>query len=272
MVRVAFLFCIFAFSCFGFDLHSNIKCIISEQSYAKNRVIILLIFAIESDFIDSRGNPNYAKITNTLRVNSLLNLSFSLPVNLEIAFYSPSSDILLFKSVSEALKNLGYSYFLSKSLKTDTQGIVWQISMNSRFLLDPGAIYRELGKNQIYIKDINRGGEFSFTYSIDASKAMLSTHQYISDSEFDLAKPLEPYFLNISGKSEALIKSYASDSWICVIKILDRDLNLITQIKSDKPEKEIYIKFPPNSYYMLIDDAFSLENIKRGLKIYIESN
>ena len=60
--------------------------------------------------------------------------------------------------------------------------------------------------------------------------------------------------------------------WICSIKVLDRDLNLITQIKSDKPEKEIYIKFPPNSYYMLIDDAFSLENIKRGLKIYIESN
>lgn len=272
MVKGIFFLFIFAFSCFGFDLHSNVKSIISEQVYAKNRDKIEQLFATQSEFIDSNGNPNYAKITNTLRVNSLLNLSYSRPVNLEIAFYSLSSDILMFKSVSEALKNLGYSYFLSKSLKSDTEGIIWQISMDSRFILDPGALYRELGKNQIFIKDIKRDGEFSYTYNIDASKAVLTTHRYISDVEFDLSKPLEPYFLNISGKSEALIKSYASDRWISVIKILDRDLKLITQIKSDKPEKEIYIKFPPNSYYMLIDDAFSLENIKRGLKIYIKSN
>ncbi|ARR02801.1 hypothetical protein [Campylobacter vicugnae] len=272
MVRGLFLFFIFTFSSFGLDLHSNIKSIISEQNYALNRDKIDQIFAVESEFIDSNDNLNYAKITNALRVNSLLNLSYSQPINLEISFYSPTSDILMFKSVSEALKSLGYSYFLSKSLKSDTQGIVWQITMNSRFILDPGALYKELSKNYIFIKDIKRDGQFSFVYSIDATKAVLSTHQYISDIEYDLNKPLEPYFLNISNKSEALIKSYASDRWICVIKVLDRDLNLITQIKSDKPEKEVYIKFPPNSYYMLIDDAFSLENIKRGLKIYIKSN
>lgn len=272
MVKSISLLFILAMSCFGFDLYSNIKSIISEQTYAKNRDKIEKIFAIQSEFIDNNGNPNYAKITNTLRINSLLNISYSKPVNLEIAFYSPTSDILMFKSISEALKSIGYSYFLSKSLKSNTEGIVWQISMSSRFILDPGTLYKELGKNQIFIKDIKRDGEFSFTYSIDASKAVLSTHDYISDIDFDLPKPLEPYFLNINQKSEALIKSYISDSWICDIRVLDRDLNLITQIKSDKPEKEIYIKFPPNSYYLLIDDAFSLENIKRGLKIYIKSN
>lgn len=272
MVRGIALYFILILSSFGADLRSNIKSIISEQIYAQNIDKIENIFANQFEFIDNNGNLNYPKITNTLRVNSLLSLTYSMPVNLEISFYSPSSDILMFKSVSGALKSIGYSYFLSKSLKSDTEGIIWQISISSRFILDPGILYRELIKNNIFIKDIKRDGQFSFTYSIDASRAVLSTHRYISDVEFDLPRPLEPYFLNINDKSQALIKSHPSDSWICSIKVLDRDLNLITQIKSDRPEKEIYIKFPPNSYYMLIDDAFSLENIKRGLKIYIESN
>lgn len=79
-------------------------------------------------------------------------------------------------------------------------------------------------------------------------------------------------FLNVSGKSSIEIKSRSNDSWIALVKILDKNLKLISQVKSDKKEKEIYLNFPDEAFYLIIDDVFSLENIKHGLTIYIKSN
>ena len=101
---------------------------------------------------------------------------------------------------------------------------------------------------------------------------MLKTLTYESDTEVQLSKPLEPYFLNVSGKSSIEIKSRSNDSWIALVKILDKNLKLISQVKSDKKEKEIYLNFPDEAFYLIIDDVFSLENIKHGLTIYIKSN
>jgi putative periplasmic protein len=54
------------------------------------------------------------------------------------------------------------------------------------------------------------------------------------------------------------------------VRILDKNLNLLEEKRSDKAINSLKVSFPQNAKYLMIDDAVSLENIKRGLKIYLE--
>ncbi|AVK80557.1 hypothetical protein [Campylobacter fetus] len=272
MVKSFFAFLIFASICFGYDLSSNLKSIVGDQIYNANQQKIKSLFINEAEFVDANSNLNYDKITNILRTNSFLNLSYASPVYMDISFVSSSSPTLVLKAISQSLNNLGYNYFLTKSLDTWDSGMVWSVSINTQFMLNPGSFYKELLSNNIFIKNIKKTGQFAYSYEIDANRAILKTLAYESDTEVQLSKPLEPYFLNVSGKSSVEIKSRSNDSWIVLVKILDKNLKLISQVKSDKKEKEIYLDLPDEAFYLIIDDAFSLENIKHGLTIYIKSN
>ena len=49
-----------------------------------------------------------------------------------------------------------------------------------------------------------------------------------------------------------------------------KNLNLIDEKQSNKAVNGLKVSLPQNAKYIMIDDAVSLENIKRGLKIYLE--
>lgn len=185
---------LFASICFGYDLNSNLKSIVGDQVYNANRQKIKSLFINEAEFLDTNLNLNYDKITNILRTNSFLNLSYASPVYMDISFVSSSSPTLVLKAISQSLNNLGYNYFLTKSLDTWDSGMVWSISINTQFMLNPGSFYKELLSNNIFIKNIKKTGQFAYSYEIDASRAMLKTLTYESDTEVQLSKPWSRIF------------------------------------------------------------------------------
>lgn len=271
MVRfLAFLF--IATFCFGASLQENLKSIIGNKVYEVNIKKINSLFSNEASFIDNNSNLNYEKITNLLVTNSLLNLNYASPVYMDLTFRSKTSALLFLKVISQSLNDIGYTYFLTKEFSTVDSQILWNISINTQFLPNPGSLYKELKSENTFITNITRNNQFSFTYDIDMSHASIHTHYYEPDIDFELSKPLEPYFFNIIGKSSIQITSKSSDAWFAFVKIFDKNLKLLSQIKSDKKEKSININFSPDATYILIEDAYSLENIKHGLTIYIKSN
>lgn len=270
MVRVLLFFLVSSL-CFSANLDLNLKNLLGDKVYEQNSGKLRTLFSNEAMFLDENSNPNYDKITNLLRTNSILSLNYSSPAYMDLTFKSTSSTILFLKVITQSLNNLGYNYFLTKNFSTQNSQISWLVIINTQFILNPGNLYKELKQNNVYIKGIHKTGTFSYTYDIDMSRAILKTLPYESDTTVELSKPLEPYFLNINGKKNIEIMANPADNWISLVKIYDRNLKLISQIKSDIKEKSLNIEFPDDAFYILIDDAFSLENIKRGLKIYIKS-
>ena len=88
--------------------------------------------------------------------------------------------------------------------------------------------------------------------------------------EVQLSKPLEPYLIDVSGAKSAAISASAEDRWSAVVRILDKNLNLIDEKQSNKAVNSLKVSLPQNAKYIMIDDAVSLENIKRGLKIHLQ--
>ena len=144
------------------------------------------------------------------------------------------------------------------------------MTIDTKFIPDPGSLYAVLKESGTEITDINRPGELSYEYVIDASNSSINQTPVQFSQEVQLSKPLEPYLIDVSGAKSATISASAEDRWSAVVRILDKNLNLLEEKQTSKPVNSLKVSLPQNAKYIMIDDAVSLENIKRGLKIYLE--
>ena len=228
------------------------------------------LFGDGSTYLNANGKPDIAKISNVLKSNSLLRLSYKQNVKVNIKFISRQNNpLLLMKVVKDALNGLGYNNILTSEF-SNAGGPLWGVTIDTKFIPDPGSLYAALKESDTEITDISRPGELSYEYVIDASNSSINQTPVQFSQEIQLSKPLEPYLIDVSGAKSAVISASAEDRWSAVVRILDKNLNLLEEKRSDKAINSLKVSFPQNAKYLMIDDAVSLENIKRGLKIYLE--
>ena len=228
------------------------------------------LFGDGSAYLNANGKPDIAKISNVLKSNSLLRLSYKQNVKVNIKFISRQNNpLLLMKVVKDALNGLGYNNILTSEF-SNAGGTLWGVTIDTKFIPDPGSLYAALKESDTEITDINKPGELSYEYVIDASNSSINQTPVQFSQEIQLSKPLEPYLIDVSGAKSAVISASAEDRWSAVVRILDKNLNLLHERQSDKAANSLKVSLPQNAKYLMVGDAVSLENIKRGLKIYLE--
>lgn len=228
------------------------------------------LFGDGSAYLNANGKPDIAKISNVLKSNSLLRLSYKQNVKVNIKFISRQNNpLLLMKVVKDALNGLGYNSILTSEF-SNAGGTLWGVTIDTKFIPDPGSLYAALKESDTEITDINKPGELSYEYVIDASNSSINQTPVQFSQEIQLSKPLEPYLIDVSGAKSAVISASAEDRWSAVVRILDKNLNLLDERQSDKAANSLKVSLPQNAKYLMVGDAVSLENIKRGLKIYLE--
>ena len=228
------------------------------------------LFGDGSAYLNANGKPDIAKISNVLKSNSLLRLSYKQNVKVNIKFISRQNNpLLLMKVVKDALNGLGYNNILTSEF-SNAGGALWGVTIDTKFIPDPGSLYAALKESDTEITDINRPGELSYEYVIDALNSSINQTPVPFSQQVQLSKPLEPYLIDVSGAKVAAIGADGEDRWSAIVRILDKNLNLLDEKQSDKAANSLKVSLPQNAKYLMVGDAVSLENIKRGLKIYLE--
>lgn len=241
------------------NLRSDLQSLIPQ-----NELVISQILENESAFIDKRNNVNYAILSKELRNRGLLDLQIQNQANINITFQgSQQKALVLINTITKSLEKIGYKYFLSSFFEVNEGKMLWAIVPNSRTLIDPGALYVELLKKRVYIKSIKRQGQTSFTYELDAHNAILEG----VDLSLSGIRPKDAYFVACAGRAHIFIKSHTGDSWTPLIYFFDKNLKLIQTIKDQNAKAELNLQLPNGTFYVMIDDAMSIENIKQGLEI-----
>ena len=83
------------------------------------------LFGDGSAYLNANGKPDIAKISNVLKSNSLLRLSYKQNVKVNIKFISRQNNpLLLMKVVKDALNGLGYNNILTSEF-SNADGALW---------------------------------------------------------------------------------------------------------------------------------------------------
>lgn len=267
MVRIVFLFFFFtqvAFAVSSLELAQNLVNDASKNSQLK------LLFA-NSSCLDDKGNLDIAKISRVLKINSLLNLNLSNSQTLKLNFRAKADSVVFFKILSDALIESGYVYFIPTELILHEGNIDYTVQVDSQYILDPETLYKLLKKNSVYIDNIKQIGPYFYQYDLNFDNAKLDTNVNISlNSLTILERPLKDYIFTTKNASKLIIDASDSDFWFPKVLFLDKNLNLIKSIKNNEQNNHFEEFIPSGSVYVIVSDMYSLDNIRRGLKVLLK--
>lgn len=262
---------IFNFS-FGDIVTRKIKNLMGDSEYAKKRNLINILFKNRGTYKLSNTQANSVKILTKLKKNGLVKLFLSHPQILNISFSSNNENGIIFiKVITDSLNALGYNFFLTKKMVKDGQRLIWNITLKTSHILDPVMLAKEFLKRGTGIIDITKISKTKWSYQLNTQQARLISLRLDNNRYVELKKPLEDYMIEVSSASQVKIKAHKYDKWHPYIIFYDKKLNILENFYSQKRVKNFSIAIPKNSRYLKISDNFTLDNIKRGLTVYLVS-
>lgn len=190
-------------------------------------------------------------------------------ITIRFALDSKSSPLFV-RLINDSLDNLGYSFVLIKNFQNSQNGAVLEVVLETTHPFDGTALLNELKRRNVIVLDSKAKDDYYF-YSLNLSNANLQINSYAKDKLIELPRPLEDYLIDIKDSRSIEIMAKSGDNWFVDIKLLDKDMNLISYESRDKPLRSFTLPIPSNANYIVISDAKNIENIKRGLNIYIHS-
>lgn len=260
------LFCSFSYG----NILEVVKNYIDPPTFRTKQNLIKALFAQEDKFINQvTGEVDTIKIVNTLKNNGLLPLSYKVAQTLNLTFEISTKPLLSMRVINDVLESLGYTYYLTKSIKKNGDIVSWSVNINTQNIVDPIMLRKKLKEQGCHIKSIDKNGPFGWIYSLSTDNARLDTITISSGVPKKLSRPTKAYWLHVNHAKGVRIQANPSDNWFPHITLFDDTLVPIDEIMSEENQKSLYVEIPKNATYIRIDDRFLLDNIKRGLEVTV---
>ena len=228
-----------------------------------------MLFQKRSNFL--RGDRvDILKVLQTLKENNLLQLQFKETKTLQLSFATTDKKPLLFiKTVKDTLNAIGYNHTLTAKAMRDESGFLWKVTLSSAAMIDPLFLAQELQKRGAYLTSVKRYSKDNWRYNIDIYRGHLKAQKLPYNKKVALRKPLKPYWLEISGGRTISIDSKQGNNWHPYVVIYDKNLKILDNYTKERKSYNVSLKIPRDAKYVKIGDLYTLENLRRGLKVSI---
>lgn len=252
-------------------LQDKIKSFIGDKEYKVQKNLIKVLFKNESKFVDEDGKVDDIKVLKELKNSGLLKLFYNRPKNLYLSFFSKDDSVIFLRVINESLSLMGYNYFLTKKAVKSEDGFLWQIVISTEHIVDPLILAKRLEKRGCFFEDIDRLKENEWSYKINTQNIKIDTLLVEEDTSVKLKKPIRPYWINVYGMKSISIRTKIADRWHPSVVFFDEKLNVVKNYEKESVIKSVKLKIPPSARYVKITDIYTLDNIKRGILVYIKS-
>ena len=200
-----------------------------------------------------------------LKDNGLINLYFNKIKTIHPTFiFSNNNPVFNTKTLYDSLKEMGYlNFYPIKIHKNQTYSIT--LEMKSQNYIDPLILLNQLNKRGCTITDIKKTHNFIYYISCPDEK-IINTHPLTNDIQI-LHNINGIYWINPNNFTKIYISTSKYDFWHPYIVFYDTNLNILNIISSSDLIRKQILNIPKECKYIKITDAFTKENIKRGIFI-----
>ena len=271
MVRFFLLVSVLATLLSASALQEKIESFIGEKEYRIQKNLIKVLFKDEIKFFDESGKVDDIKVLRELKRSGLLKLFYNHPRDLYLSFFSKDDSVIFLRVINESLSLMGYNYFLTKKAIKNEDGFLWQIVISTEHIVDPLILAKRLEKRGCFFEEINRLQENEWSYKINTQNIRIDTLHVEEDTSVKLKKPIRPYWIDVYGMKSISIRTKIADRWHPSVVFFDEKLNVVKNYKKDSVVKSVKLKIPASAKYVKISDIYTLDNIKRGILVYIKS-
>ncbi len=269
MVKYLLSFVLLTTLVFGSSIGKEVENIIGPRSFAAQKGLISVLFKKRTNFLKGSQVDIY-RVLETLKKNHLLDLNLQETKTLQLSFATTGERTLFFvKTIKDVLNAMGYNHTLTSKALRDESGFLWKVDLRSAAVIDPLLLAQELQKRGAYISSIKRYSKDNWRYNINIDRAHLQVQTIPYNEKVTLKKPLKPYWINVSGARSLSIDSRNGNIWHPYIVFYDDSLRILDNYTKERKSYNVSLKIPRHTAYVKISDLYTLEDIKRGLKIHI---
>ena len=271
MVRYLLGLLLLTFTLHAGSLFDQIQNITGKNSYIANKKIIHILFKDTRGYY-RHGHVDYLKVLKTLRDNQLLRVKLSRSTQITLSFATRQKyPVAFIRLIRTALSDLGYSRIDILKVIHDKSGFMYKVAVYSDTAPDPIMLAENFAGKKADIIGIKRFSIANWRYFIDISHLDLVPEKLPAKKSIQLPKPLEPYWINVQGVRSVRLSAPKANRWHPEVVFYDRYLRVLDNVSKDRKSYNLRLSVPRDAMYMKVGDLYTLENLRRGLTIYLSN-
>ena len=269
MVKIVLSFIFITSAMFGSMIDEKIKSFVGEKNFYSTKKIINILLGDKKQYYRSNGSIKVVKLLKVLKKNGFIKLDLERVNTINITFTTQGNSLLFLKIINNVLNSMGFNFYITKRAIKSDDSFSWEIQMNTEYLVDPVVLADELKKYGCFITDIKKEDRSNWHYFISTTNAKIASKKISPNTSYRLNRPIKSYWLGLDDTLHTLhIISFSSNSWHPYIVFYDHALKILHVYSNDGIKKSLKLNIPKNTKYISIDDKYTLNNIRSGLKIY----
>lgn len=270
MVRLFIVIFFFATLLQATALDDKIENFVGKKAYRTQKNLIRILFKNEKQFLRVDGTVDEIKVLKKLKTSGLLKLFYKKPQELDLSFYTKNNELIFMRVINESLSSMGYNYFITKRVLKNSDGFVWDIAISTEHIVDPLLLSKNLNERGCFLESIEKTDKNKWSYKVNSQNIRIDAIKIEANRTQKLNKPIKPYWIDVEGMKSISIASKLADRWFPSIVFYDAKLRIVKDYRQENSTNRLKLKIPQNSKYIKITDMYTLDNIKRGINIYLK--
>ena len=271
MVRIVFFLSLVFAVLQATSLEDKIQSFVGQKQYKTQKNLIHIIFKDESRFVCEDGSIDDVKVLEQLKKSGLLKLFYKNPQTLNLSLVTKGHSLIFMRVINETLSSMGYNYFLTKQVKRDDNDFLWDIVLSTEHIVDPIIFTQALKARGCSLDAIDKTSENEWKYTINSDNIEIEARKIEANTTVKLKKPIKPYWIVVKNMSSISFRSKLADRWHPNIVFFDANLQIIRDYRKDIVANTLKLKIPINAKYAKVADMYTLDNIKRGMSVYLKN-
>lgn len=269
MVKKLCIFALFPLLLSATSFDKKIESYLGKKDFFIQKNLINILFIDEARYLKDDNSTNDVAILTRLKKSGLLKLFYSKPIEMEVSFKTKGSPLIFMRVVNESLEALGYSYFITQEVHKEPSEFTWKISLATEHIIDPVLLANEFHLRGCDIIDIIKESQSRWVYNIDSSHIKIRALKLETNTTIKLQKPIRDYWIDVSEAAKISIRSKLADRWFPNVVFYDKSLHVISYYTQGDVKNFVKLKVPTDARYVKVGDVYTLDNIKRGLSLYL---
>ena len=221
--------------------------------------------------MDNKGQPDLYKISQTLKQNGLLKLTFKQPMELEVTFSVKENPTTFTNVLYDILNEMGYYYFLLKESVLNEQQFKFILSMNTEYAIDPTLLQEKLYDYGYKVLNIERSQVYQWNYTITNTTFQYPKATKLTTNETNRKANLKgEYWYQIDKGNRLEVKSSNGILWYPKLIFFDKNLNILEIISNQKSSQTFQKEIPKGAMFVKITDTFLPITTKNGLDVTLK--
>ncbi len=269
MVKTAVSLLLLALSVFASPLEDKIESFIGEKEYRIQKNLIGVLFKDKISFLRVDNSVDDIKVLKKLKDNGVLKLFYAKPQKLSLTFSTTENPLIFMRVINESLSSMGYNYFLTKRALKDYDGFLWEIIISTEHIVDPLILSKNLQERGCFLESVDRADKNKWIYVVDTDNIKIEALKIEANKTTELKKPIKPYWIDVESMKSISFSSKMADRWFPSIVFYDNKLHIVQDFQKDSATNRLKLKIPEDAKYAKVADLYTLDNIKRGISIYL---